>query len=151
MRRRKLFNIRRIALAFAVALIVPAGAQAKSTPNYELGPGEIPYLSQGVGVSPQYFAGSASSTPQKRVVTPYLSQGVGVTSAELGFTVGQRPDDRPYSRAPSLETTPAVSDEGGSIDFGTYTLTGTAIALLLAIGGMGFAVWHNRREKLSPA
>jgi hypothetical protein len=75
--------------------------------------------------------------------TPYLTQGAGVA---LG------PDDRPYSRAPSLETTsPVVSDSGTTIDIDAYAVTGFGLALLLVIGGTGLAIRHTRKGKLSPA
>ena len=74
--------------------------------------------------------------------TPYVSQGVGVTST---------PDDRSFSRAPSLETTPVVSDGGTTVDINAYAVTGFGLALLLVIGGTGLAIRHTRKEKLSPA
>lgn len=83
------------------------------------------------------------------VVIPYLSQGEGVTSAELGFSVGNAVDDRPFAR-PNPETTPVTSDGGWSIDANPYLMTGSAL-ILLALG-MGFALWHSRRRtRLSPA
>lgn len=155
MRRKKRHTLVRIALGMAVvAAILPVSAQAK---QYEVGPGEIPYLSHGQGVNSSNFGlvlGSddrnlARSTPaQEQVVIPYLSQGEGVTSAELGFAVGNAADDRPFARS-NPETTPVVSDGGRSIDVNPYLMTGSAL-ILLALG-MGFALWHTRRTKLSPA
>jgi hypothetical protein len=76
------------------------------------------------------------------IQTPY------VTSNEVG--VGTSPDDRAYSRAPSLETTtPVVSDTTIAID--AYAVTGFGVALLLVIGGTGLAIRHTRKGKLSPA
>ena len=166
MRRRKRFTILRIAVALAAAAIVPVTAQAKPTPvgndvRVKIQLGEIPYLSQGHGVNAADFGvalGPADRNParptiaaENRVGIPYLSQGVGVTSAELGFAVGKSPDDRPYSRATSLETTPVVSDGGTSIDVSPYAVTGFGLVLLLAMGGMGLAIHHKRTAKLSAA
>jgi hypothetical protein len=80
------------------------------------------------------------------------SQAPYVTSTEVGVGVGTSPDDRAYSRAPSLETTtPVVSDSGTTIDIDAYAVTGFGLALLLVIGGTGLAIRHSRKEKLSPA
>jgi hypothetical protein len=76
------------------------------------------------------------------IQTPY------VTSNEVG--VGTSPDDRAYSRAPSLETTtPVVSNT--TIEIDAYAVTGFGLALLLVIGGTGLAIRHTRKGKLSPA
>lgn len=170
MRRRKRFTVVRIALALAVAAIVPVAAQAKLAPTvgnhvpaqYQVGPGEIPYLSQGHGVSAadfglvlgsddRSFSRATAAPAESRVEIPYLSQGEGVTSAELGFAVGKSPDDRPYSRATTLDTAQVVSDSGMSIDVDPYTVTGLGLALLLVMGGIGLGIRHNRKVKLSPA
>jgi hypothetical protein len=158
-RRRKRFTLIRIGLALAVvAAILPVSAQAKPTPaQYELGPGEIPYLSHGQGVNSSNFGLvlgpddrnlSRAVTSEPQVVIPYLSQGEGVTSAELGFAVGNAADDRPFARS-NPETTPVVSDGGRSIDVNPYLMTGSAL-ILLALG-MGFALWYTRRTRLTPA
>jgi hypothetical protein len=191
MKRRQLISL--LALTVAVAAIVPTFAQAKPSPSmandrahygnpqaddpqYLLGPGEIPYLSQGVGVNEENFRGSASttqkrveipylsqgigvneenfggsvSTTQKRVEIPYLSQGVGVTSSEL---FGVAADDRAHSRATSVETAPIVvtEDSGWSVDFGNSAVAGLALMLGLLAGGAGVAIWQSRKTKLSPA
>jgi hypothetical protein len=72
--------------------------------------------------------------------TPYVTQGVATS-----------PDDRSFSRAPSLETTPVVSDGGTTIDINPYAVTGFGLALLLVIGGTGLAIRHTRKGRLSPA
>lgn len=165
MRRKKRFTILQIAFALAAVAILPVTAQAKPTPaggQDRLGMSQIPYLSQGVGVNAADFgvavgpdnrrpARATDALAQTRVEIPYLSQGVGVTSAELGFAVGTSPDDRPYSRATSLETTPVVSDGGTTIDVNPYAVTGFGLALLLVIGGTSLAIRHTRKGKLSPA
>lgn len=154
-----------LTLAFAVAAIVPTFASARSMtsagndrahygnaqttePRYNLGPGEIPYLSQGIGVNEEDFRGSVSATPTQRIEIPYLSQGVGVTSAEL-YGVGA--DDRSFSRV-TTEPSPIVvtKDDGWTVDFGNPALAGAALVLGLLAGGMVVGIW-SRRERLSPA
>jgi hypothetical protein len=152
-----------LTLAFAVAAIVPTFALATtvandrahhrspqaSEPRYDLGPGEIPYLSQGIGVNEENFRGSVSATPtQPRVEIPYLSHGVGVTSAEI---YGVAADDRSFSRV-TTEPAPVVvtKDDGWTVDFGNPALAGAALILGLLAGGMVVGIW-SRREKLSPA
>jgi hypothetical protein len=170
MRRRKRFTLIRIGLALAVAAILPVTAQARPNPGptshlqgqYKVGPGEIPYLSQGHGVNEADFGPGRSAddrnvargtvvSAQEQVVIPYMSQGTGVTSTELGFTVGKSPDDRSFARATTLETTSVVSDGGSSIDISPYTVSGFGLALLLVMFGMGLAIRHNRKGNLSPA
>jgi hypothetical protein len=166
MKRRQLITL--LALTVAVAAIVPTFAQAEPSPSvandrahfdsrqssddsqYRLGPGEIPYLSQGIGVNEENFRGSAPAT-QKHVEIPYLSQGVGVTSAELFGGVAA--DDRAHSRATTVEPAPVVvtEDTGWSIDLGNSAFAGLALMLGLLAGGMGVAIWQSRKTKLSPA
>jgi hypothetical protein len=118
----------------------------------------VPYLSQGVGVdaslygsrmSPDDRAVSKASTEQQLVI-PYLSQGQGVTSSELGYSAVKSPDDRTFSKATSVGTAPVASGSGDRIDFNNYTVTGSLIALLLAMGAV-IAVRHSRKGRLSPA
>jgi hypothetical protein len=163
MKRRQLISL--LAVTVAVA-IVPTFAQAKpptsvandrahfgsrqaDDPQYRLAPGEIPYLSQGIGVDEESFRGGAATT-QKRVEIPYLSQGVGVTSAEL---FGTAVDDRAHSRATTVEPAPIVltHDTGWSVDLGNSAFAGLALMLGLLAGGMGVAIWQSRKTKLSPA
>lgn len=120
----------------------------------------IPYLSHGqgdaavagriVGSDDRRFERTGGASEQQMVV-PYLSQGHGVTSAELGFAASTSSDDRPYSRAPTLETAPMTSDDGISIDVNPYVVTGFGLALLLLAGGMGIAIRQSRKTRLSPA
>jgi hypothetical protein len=153
------------ALTVAVAAMVPTFALAKPMPSaandrahygnpqavdpeYQLGPGEIPYLSQGIGVNEENFRGSASTT-QKRVEIPYVSQGVGVTSADL-FGVGA--DDRNFSRTTTAEPAPiVVKEDGWSVDLGNPAFAAVALMLGLLAGGTGVAIWQSRRTRLSPA
>ena len=167
MRRKKRLSIFRIAFALAAtAAILPVAAVAKPHPGstsdvqskYEIGPGEIPYLSQGHGVDATQLGRQLGSDDRSlvrtsvvtapEVVIPYLSQGEGVTSAELGFSVGNAVDDRPFARS-NPETTPVTSDGGWSIDVNPYLMTGSAL-ILLALG-MGTALWYTRRTRLTPA
>lgn len=155
-----------LALIVAAAAIVPTFAQAKPSPlagndrvhhgnpqaddpQYQLGPGEIPYLSQGIGVNEANFRGSVSTEPS-RVEIPYLSQGVGVTSAEL-FGVGS--DDRSFNRATTADTTPIVvtRDDGWSVDLGNPGISAFVLLLGLLAGGASVAIWQSRRSRLSPA
>ena len=132
MRRKKRFTILQLAFALAAVAILPVTAQAKPMPGggqERLGVSQIPYLTQG---------------PDNR--TPARAAG-----ALAQTQVGTSPDDRPYSRATNLETTPVVSDGGTTIDISPYAVTGFGLALLLGIGGMGVAIRHTRKGKLSPA
>jgi hypothetical protein len=141
---------------FALAKPVPLAANDRAhygnpqavDPEYQLGPGEIPYLSQGIGVNEENFRGSASTT-QKRVEIPYLSQGVGVTSAEIS---GVGADDRTFSRG-TVEPTPIVvtKESGSSVDLGNPGFAAVALMLGLLAGGTGVAIWQSRRTRLSPA
>ncbi len=151
-------SIRMIVLGLAVAAILPMAGQAKPQPGDRYVPAylgiqtpkqPIPYLSQGVGVDPSYFGGSSTSA-QKSVSIPYLSQGIGVTPAELGYSSGQSSDDRAFSRATSVGSPAVNSSNSSSVDWRDFTVTGFALGLILAMGGLTFAVWH-RRDKLSPA
>jgi hypothetical protein len=211
MRRRKRNTILRIALGLAIAAIVPATALAKPVPvnqdvenhgQYQLGPGEIPYVSQdrqamelglsegkikALGLLPKQDLENHGQYQLGPGEIPYVSQDR--QAMELGLSEGKikalglsdegtvvkssddravsratphgvevssavtSPDDRSFSRATSVDPTPVVvSDDGRSIDFDPYTVTGFVLALLLAMGiGMGIAIWHSRRTKLSPA
>jgi hypothetical protein len=192
MRRRKRNTILRVALGLAIAAIVPATALAKPVPvnqdvedrgQYQLGPGEIPYVSQdrqvmelglsegkikALGLLPNQDVEDHGQYQLGPGEIPYVSQDrqvtVGVSSDDRAFSratphgvevasATTSPDDRSFSRATSVDPTPVVvSDDGRSIDIDPYTVTGFALALLLALSiGMGIAVWHNRRTKLSPA
>jgi hypothetical protein len=171
MRRRKRNTILRIALGLAIAAIVPATALAKPVPvnqdvedhgQYQLGPGEIPYsvpVNQDVQDHGQYQLGPgevpyySGATVQKQAMELGLSEGK-INALGLG-TRGQTQDDRSFSKATPVDSTPTlvVSDsDGRSVEFNPYTVTGFVLALLAALGlGMGIAVWHSRRTHLSPA
>jgi hypothetical protein len=145
MRRRKRHTIFRIALALAVAAVMPVAAQAKGMPvDYDKAS-----ENQSVTLGPDdrnLYRGPEES----QVVVPYLSQGEGVTSSELGYVVRNSPDDRTFARDARLETTPVTSDGGSTIEVNPYTVSGFGLTMLLAMG-IGFGIWHSRRTKLSPA
>ena len=156
-------SIRMIALGLAVAAILPTAGQAKpeqgDRPAYlgiQTPTQPIPYLSQGVGVDNRYFSsdilqpgvfgGTASYwVPSSHPVlrrTQDIQQPGGVS--------GQSSDDRSFSRATSVGAPVVDSSNGSSVDWREFTVTGFALGLILAMGGLTFAVWH-RRDKLSPA
>jgi hypothetical protein len=166
MKRTKRFNLRRIALGLAIAALIPATAQAKPVSNQpQIGPGEIPYLSHGVGVDEGQFAVTASpddraysrATPTESAAVeipylgpgeiPYLSHGVGVTAATFDPTVVS-PDDRNVSRATSVGASPTATDDGWSVDLSTGLL---GMILALGAAGAALAIRHSRKTKLSPA
>jgi hypothetical protein len=156
MKRSKRITLRQIALGLAIAAIIPATAQAR--PSQSDGYGPIPYLSQGVGVDASLYSGQISpddrafskASNEQQLVIPYLSQGQGVTSAELGYSAVTSPDDRMFSKATSVGTAPVATSSSDRIDFNSYTVTGSLIALLLAMGAV-IAVRHSRKGRLSPA
>jgi hypothetical protein len=156
MRRKKRFVIARVGLALAVVAIVPVTAEAKPLPTdqsraqYELGNAEIPYLSHGVGVTPDDRAFSRIDTA-RQVEIPYLSHGVGVTPAELGFATSLSPDDRGHARTEPEATTVVTTDDGSRIDVNPYVVSGFGLGLMLLAGGMGIAIRQSRKTRLSPA
>ena len=135
MKRSKRHILRQIALGLAIAAIIPATAQAQ---NYSRAP--IPYLSQGVGVDVSLYSGQMS--PDDRAFSK--------ASTELGYSAVKSPDDRMFSKATSVGTAPVATSSGDRIDFNSYTVTGSLIALLLAMGAV-IAIRHGRKGRLSPA
>ena len=166
MRRRKRLTIVRIGLALAtLTMMLPVAAQAKPLPRdsiqaeYQQRP-EIPYLSQGVGVTEADLGILTSKSPddrslartydEQRVEIPYLSHGVGVSEAELGIVTSKSPDDRSFPRRYD-EQPVLVSDGGSRFDVDPYAVTGFGLMLVLMAGGMGLAIRHSRKSKLAPA
>jgi hypothetical protein len=151
MKRKKRFSIGWVALGLAVVAMAPVTAEAKPLPTdgsraqYELGPGEIPYLSHEQGM-PVYETGTLSpddrafSRVDSAVETPYASHGVGVT-----------PDDRGFARVEPETTTIVATDDGSRFDVDPYIVTGFGLALLLLAGGMGITIRQSRKTTLSPA
>jgi hypothetical protein len=89
MKRTKRFTIRRIALGIAIVAVLAPAAQAKPTPvkqqqppvevsSINLGPGEIPYLSQGtltLGPGEVPYLDDGTSTPQAEQLPAATSEG----------------------------------------------------------------------------
>lgn len=94
MKRTKRFTIRRLALGLAVAAVVPATAQAR------------PMDVSGQDLRVVHAQAVADVQQQSTVEIPYLSQGVGVTAADLGVGSSRHPDDRAFSRQSSVAQTP---------------------------------------------
>jgi hypothetical protein len=87
----------------------------------------------------------AKPTPAKHnqestVEIPYLSHG---------GRIAPTPDDRSFSKATNVDSTPALVDSGSDNDLAA--VGGFALVLVLVAGGGAFAIRHNRRTKLSPA
>jgi hypothetical protein len=137
MRRNKRLGIIRIGLAMAtLTMMLPVAAQAKPMPRDS--------------IRAEYQARAVPVIDTQRVEIPYLSQGVGVTEAELGIVTSKSPDDRSFPRTYD-EQPVLVSDGGSSFDVNTYAVTGFGLALVLMAGGMGLAIRHSRKSKLAPA
>ena len=109
-------GIRETVLALAVAATAATGAagSASAEPGKYLGTGtppptEIPYLSQGQGVTPADLGIDTGAAPtQAGPEIPYLSQGQGVTPADLGIATGTAPDDEAVPQTdPAAASTPA--------------------------------------------
>ena len=101
-------------------------------------------------IQAEYQAKAAPVIDTQRVEIPYLSHGVGVTEAQLGIVSSRTPDDRGFARTYD-EQPVLVSDGGSSFDVNQYAVTGFGLALVLMAGGLGLAIRHNRRSRLSPA
>jgi hypothetical protein len=125
-KRRKRYTVLGIALGLAIAATIPTIAPAKPLPS-----------NQDVEDHGGYVLGPGE--------IPYFSSNDRV--------VATSPDDRSFSRATQVDTSPVATDnDGRSVDVNAYTVSGLGLAMLLAIGfGAGIAVWQSRRTKLSPA
>ncbi|HEU6445359.1 MAG TPA: hypothetical protein VFL61_09905 [Gaiellaceae bacterium] len=165
-------GLRESALILAVAATAAAGgAQAAAAEpgamlgqpapiSQSAGP-EIPYLSQGQGVTEAELGIATGTSPDDRAVArtdsaaaptpagpeiPYLSQGQGVTEAELGIGTGVGPDDRALPR-----TDPVATTGGTASDPSTFSVPGPETvavvgAIALAITGAFFLVGAGRRR-----
>jgi hypothetical protein len=169
-------GLRETALILAVAATAAAGgAQAAAAEpgamlggtapiTQSAGP-EIPYLSQGQGVTAADLGIGTGVSPDDRAVArtdeaapaapagpeiPYLSQGQGVTPADLGIGTGTSPDDRALPRTDPVATT------GGTVsDPSTFSVPGPdtvaiAGAIALLITGAYFLIGTDRR-RMRPA
>ena len=141
---------------------------------------QIPYLSQGEGVTSAELGFPTGVAPDDRAVArvdeptmspddravartdpvaaptpaapqiPYVSQGEGVTPAELGFATGVAPDDRALPRTDPVATTgDTVSDPGTFSVPGPETVV-VAGAIALLITGAFFLIGTDRR-RIRPA
>jgi hypothetical protein len=126
---------------------------------------EIPYLSQGQGVTEADLGIATGTSPDDRAVArtdsaaaaapagpeiPYLSQGQGVTEADLGIATGTSPDDRAVAR-----TDPVAATGGTVSDPSTFSVPGPdtvaiAGAIALLITGAYFLIGTDRR-RMRPA
>ena len=123
-------GIREAVLALAVAATAATGAagSASAEPGKYLGTGttptEIPYLSQGQGVTPADLgiaADEAAAPTQAAPEIPYLSQGQGVTPADLGIAADEAA--APTQASPEI---PYLSQGQGVTPADLGIATGTA-------------------------
>jgi hypothetical protein len=82
---------------------------------------------------------------------PYLSQGEGVTSAELGIGTGVTPDDRAFPRTDPGPTTGGTASDPGTFSVPGPETVVVAGVIALAITGAFFIVGGRRRERPRPA
>jgi hypothetical protein len=165
MRRSKRLTIIRIGLAVAtLAMALPVAAQAKPLPR---DPIQAEYQARAVPVIDSIQAEyQARAVPvidtiqaeyQARAVpvidtiqAEYQARAVPVIDTQLGTVSSTTPDDRGFAR--TFDEQPVlVSDGGSSFDVNQYAVTGFGLALVLMAGGMGLAIRHTRKSKLSPA
>jgi hypothetical protein len=149
-----------VLVLLAVAAIMPVTAQARLGPTGSSGDSDSEYPAWATQMrTPYWFSQQAGMNPDDRPLARKSDEsGYPVWAAEIktpywfSQPVGVSSDDRSLARATSIDSTPSsvVHDGGRSIDFNAYTVTGSVIALLLAIGaGMTFGVWFNRKTRLS--
>jgi hypothetical protein len=152
-------GFREAALAIAVAATAVGGAAAGAAaepgaylggkaPIVQSSGPEIPYLSQGQGVTEADLGIATGTSPDDRAVArtdeaaapapagpeiPYLSQGQGVTEADLGIATGTSPDDRAVARtdeaaapAPAGPEIPYLSQGQGVTEADLGIGTGTS-------------------------
>ncbi|HEU4942414.1 MAG TPA: hypothetical protein VFT18_04060 [Gaiellaceae bacterium] len=168
-------GLRETALILAVAATAAAGgAQAAGAePGPMLGQTapitqsaapagpEIPYLSQGQGVTPADLGIATGTSPDDRAVArtdeaaaptaagpeiPYLSQGQGVTPADLGIATGTSPDDRAVPRTDPVATTGGTASDPGTFSIPAPETMAVVGAIALAITGAFFLVGAGRRR-----
>lgn len=77
---------------------------------------------------------------------PYLSQGEGVTPAELGIGTGVAPDDRALPRTDPVATTGGTVSDPGTFSVPGPETVGVFAAIALAITGAYFLVGAGRRR-----
>jgi hypothetical protein len=163
-------GIRETVLALAVAATAATGAagSASAEPGKYLGTGtppptEIPYLSQGQGVTPADLGIATGTSPDDEAVPqtdpaaastpagpeiPYLSQGQGVTPADLGIATGTSPDDRALPRTDPVATTGGTASDSGTFSVPSPAETATIAGVIaLMITGAFFIVGGKRRMR----
>jgi hypothetical protein len=144
MKRIKRFTLRRVALGLAVAAVIAPAAQAEPTGSYPLqsqSTVEIPYLSQGVGVSHMDFDRASQASGKVSDEIAYLSHG--------GVNASIAPDDMGLSK-PSNAGSPTATVASDGWDVGPATVSGFAVGFALLAGSL-LAIRHSRRTRLSPA
>jgi hypothetical protein len=93
-------------------------------------------------------AAQAKPLPRDPIQAEYQARAVPVIDAKQ---LARDPIQAEYqARAvPVIET--QLSDGGRSFGVDQYAVTGFGLALVLMAGGMGLAIRHSRKSKLSPA
>ena len=140
MRRSKRLTIIRIGLAVAtLAMTLPVAAQAKPLPR---DPIQAEYQARAVPVI------ETNQLAKDPIQAEYQARAVPVIETNQ---LAKDPIQAEYqARAvPVIET--QLSDGGRSFGVDQYAVTGFGLALVLMAGGMGLAIRHNRKSKLSPA
>jgi hypothetical protein len=149
MRRSKRLTIIRIGLAVAtLGMTLPVAAQAKPLPR---DPIQAEYQARAVPVIDSIQAEyQARAVPViDSIQAEYQARAVPVIDTKRVVS-SKTPDDRGFARTYD-EQPVLVSDGGSSFDVNQYAATGFGLALVLMAGGMGLAIRHNRKSKLSPA
>lgn len=119
-------GIREAVLALAVAATAATGAAGSASAE----PGK--YL--GTGTTPTEI--------------PYLSQGQGVTPADLGIATGTSPDDRALPRTDPVATTGGTASDPATFSVPSPAETATIAGVLaLMITGAFFVVGGRRRMR----
>jgi hypothetical protein len=77
---------------------------------------------------------------------PYLSQGQGVTPADLGIATGTGPDDRAVARTDPVATTGGTASDPGTFSVPAPETIAVIGAIALAITGAFFLVGAGRRR-----
>jgi hypothetical protein len=82
---------------------------------------------------------------------PYLSQGEGVSGADLGIGTGVAPDDRAFPRTDPAPTTGGTASDPGTFSVPGPETVVVAGVIALAITGAFFIVGGRRRPRPRPA
>ena len=156
MTRTKRHLIRRIALGFAIAAVVPAIAHARpvdmngtdlrslhaealASSQYKLGPGEIPSV-RATSVGP-VATGLRSLHAEALALSQYKLGPGEVPATDEGFPWPSSEQGMP----------PTVAEDTGGYDIAFGAVSSAVIILLLGIAGSVVAVRHVRKTRLAPA